>query len=108
MWLFHFPTMEGVGGVSYGYGPSIANLANDKPVKPVKSAFVTYTWVIWSGKRGFIRSDRPLRGQVVGPDQNYFPSPDEVFVNFPATGFVLLLPVTELEVIPLKVEDSEP
>ncbi|MGH3798883.1 MAG: hypothetical protein ACRDTD_01900 [Pseudonocardiaceae bacterium] len=60
--------------------------------KPAKSAFVTGTSVIYKARDG-----RLVRGQVVGPDQDYFPSPAEVFVSFPSTGFTLLLPVTALE-----------
>lgn len=43
-------------------------------------------------------------GEVVGPDQTYFPSPAEVFVAFPQTGFTLLLPVGELEIVPSGTE----
>ncbi len=60
--------------------------------KPAKSAFVTGTRVIYKTRDG-----RGVCGQVVGPDQDYFPSPAEVFVWFPSTGFALLLPVTALE-----------
>ncbi|HEU0088222.1 MAG TPA: hypothetical protein VFQ77_11345 [Pseudonocardiaceae bacterium] len=58
----------------------------------MNSAFITYTWVVYKAPDG-----RRLRGQVVGPDQKYFPSPSSVFVSFPSTGFVWLVPVTELE-----------
>ncbi|HEU0088009.1 MAG TPA: hypothetical protein VFQ77_10220 [Pseudonocardiaceae bacterium] len=87
--------------MTYGHAGNLANLPNGKPGK---SAFVTGTWVIWSGKQSWLPSDRPLRGQVVGPDQDYFPSPDEVFVSLPQTGLTLLLPVTELKVIFPQVE----
>lgn len=73
--------------MGYGHGPGIVN------GKPPKSAFVTGTLVIYTTRDG-----RKVRGQVVGPDQDYFPSPDEVFVSFPSTGFTLLLPVTDLEI----------
>lgn len=56
----------------------------------MNSAFVTYTWVVYKAPDG-----QRLRGQVVGPDQKYSPSP--VFVSFPSTVFVWLVPVTELE-----------
>lgn len=76
--------------MTYGHGSSIFNKFNGKPAK---SAFVMGTRVIyetWSGKRA--------PGQAVGPDQDYFPSPNSVFVSFPLTGFTHLLPVTDLEV----------
>lgn len=60
----------------------------------LKSAFVTGTRVIYNTSDG-----RQVRGQVVGPDQTYFPSPIEVFVSFPSTGLTLLVPVTKLEVV---------
>jgi hypothetical protein len=92
--------------MSYGHVHNLANLPNGNPGK---SEFVTGTWVIWSGKKSWLPSDRPLRGQVVGPDQDYFPSPSSVFVSFPETGFALLLYVTELKVIsPPKAEGSTP
>ncbi|MGH4016517.1 MAG: hypothetical protein ACRDSL_21815 [Pseudonocardiaceae bacterium] len=59
-----------------------------------KSEFVTGTRVVYTTRDG-----RKVRGQVVGPDQDYFPSPVEVFVSFPHTGFTLLVPVTQLEVV---------
>lgn len=75
--------------MGYEHGMSLSNDSNDKPPK---SEFVTGTWVIYKAPGG-----RRVRGQVVGPDQDYFPSPLSVFVSFPSTGFTLLLPVTALE-----------
>ncbi|MCA1601118.1 MAG: hypothetical protein LC776_05580 [Acidobacteria bacterium] len=57
-----------------------------------KSAFVTGTLVYYITPDG-----RGVLGTVVGPDQNYFPSPSEVFVSFPSTGFTHLLPVEDLK-----------
>lgn len=73
--------------MGYGHGFSLSGGSDGK-----KSEFTTYTWVRYTTKDG-----RKLRGQVVGPDQNFFPSPANVFVSFPSTGFTHLLPVTELE-----------
>jgi hypothetical protein len=47
--------------------------------------------VIYTAKNG-----QRLHGEVVGPDQRYFPSPREVFVSLPTTGFTLLIPITKL------------
>ncbi|HEX2297630.1 MAG TPA: hypothetical protein VHH34_03775, partial [Pseudonocardiaceae bacterium] len=58
-----------------------------------KSAFVNGAHVIVPTKDGW-----GLLGQIVGPDQGYFPSPHEVFVSFPQTGFTLLVPVAALEI----------
>lgn len=80
--------MDGAADVSYGHG---LNIANQPHGKPAKSAFVTDTWVIYTTPDG-----RRLRGQVVGPDQDHFPSPESVFVSFPSTGFTKLLYVTDL------------
>lgn len=76
--------------MSYGYGPSIFGQPHGKPVK---SAFATGTHVIYKA-----RSGQRAQGQVVGPDQDYFPSPAEVFVSFTSSGFTHLLPVGDLEV----------
>jgi len=46
---------------------------------------------------------RRLYCEVVGPDQAYFPSPRSVFVSFPATGFMKLLYVTDLEIVKCRV-----
>lgn len=78
--------------MSYGHGLSISN---EPSRKPAKSAFVTYTWVTYTTPDG-----RTLRGQVVGPDQDYFPSPAAVFVSFPSTGFTRLLEVADLAIAP--------
>ena len=59
----------------------------------MKSVLVTGTWVRYTTPDG-----RCLRGQVVGPDQDFFPCPAEVFVSLPATGFTRLVPVTDLTV----------
>ena len=75
--------------VSYGHGPSISS----QPNKPAKSAFVMGTYVIYTTDNG-----RRVPGLVVGPDQDYFPSPPAVFVSFPSNGLTHLLPVTDLEV----------
>jgi len=74
--------------MSYGDGPNIADGG------PRKSAFVIDTYVIYTTPDG-----RWLRGQVVGPDQDYFPSPESVFVSFSSTGFTELLYVTDLEIV---------
>ena len=76
--------------MTYGHGLSISGLPQGKPVK---SAFITGTRVIYQTQSG-----RRVPGQVVGPDQYYFPSPSEVFVSFPSSGFTHLLPVGDLEV----------
>ncbi|MCA1675300.1 MAG: hypothetical protein LC799_24965 [Actinobacteria bacterium] len=73
--------------MGYGHGLSLSGGSHGK-----RSEFTTYTWVRYTTQDG-----RMLRGQVVGPDQNFFPSPDNVFVSFPSTGFTHLVPVTELE-----------
>lgn len=70
-----------------------ASIDNQPTSRPLKSAFVIGTRVIYTTRNG-----RRLLGEIVGPDQDFFPSPDEVFVSFPVTGFTLLLPVTELEI----------
>ena len=57
-------------------------------------AFVTGTRVLYRTRDG-----RQAPGTLVGPDQNYFPSPAEVFVSFPASGFTRLLPVSDLTVL---------
>ncbi len=56
-----------------------------------KSEFLTGTYVIYKTRDG-----RRVQGQIVGPDQNYFPSPLAVFVSFPS-GFTHLLGVEDLE-----------
>ena len=76
--------------MSYGHGLSISGEPHGKPAE---SAFVTGTPVIYQ-----TRSGRRVPGQVVGPDQDYFPSPAEVFVSFPSSGFTHLLPIGDLEV----------
>ncbi len=43
------------------------------------------------------RDGRRVRGQAVGPGQDYFPSPLSVFVSFPSTGFTYLLDVADVE-----------
>jgi len=58
----------------------------------LKSAFVTGTRVVYTTRDG-----RRVCGEVVGPDQDYFPSPISVFVSLPSTGFTLLLAVERLE-----------
>lgn len=70
----------------------MAHSLNPTPGDLPKSEFVTGTYVIYKTRDG-----RRLRGQVVGPDQNYFPSPLSVFVSFPSTGFTNLLDVEDLE-----------
>lgn len=75
--------------MGYGHGLSLPNGSHGNPPR---SEFVTGTWVIYKTRDG-----RRVPGQVVGPDQDYFPAPDEVFVSLPSTGFTLLLPVTALE-----------
>ena len=57
-----------------------------------KSAFVTGTRVVYKTRDG-----RRVPGTVMGPDQNYFPSPIEVFVSFPSSGLTHLVPVGDLE-----------
>lgn len=83
------------GEMSYGHGPSIANLPAGKPPK---SAFMAGTHVVFTTGDG-----RRLYCEVVGPDQAYFPSPRSVFVSFPATGFMKLLYVTDLEIVKCRV-----
>lgn len=61
----------------------------------MKTAFVAPTRVQYTTSDG-----RYLRGEVVGPDQKYFPSPGEVFVSLAATGRTCLLPVTDLTIDP--------
>lgn len=65
---------------------------NPTPGVQPKSEFLTGTWVIYKTSDG-----RRMRGQVSGPDQNFFPSPLSVFVSFPSTGFTHLLDVNDLE-----------
>lgn len=88
VWLI---TAEG-GDSEMSYGHSLS-IANGRGGKPAESAFVIGTHVIYK-----TRSGRRVPGQVVGPDQDYFPSPDEIFVSFPSTGLTHLLPVADLEV----------
>lgn len=76
--------------MSYGHGLSIFGRPHGKPPK---AAFVTGTLVIYKTRNG-----RRVPGQVVGPDQDYTPSPVDVFVWFPSSGFTHLLPVVDLEV----------
>lgn len=71
--------------MSYGHGPNLGTAP--------KSAFVMGTHVIYKTPNG-----RRVPGTVVGPDQNYFPSPAHVFVSFPSSRFTHLLPVSDLEV----------
>lgn len=68
--------------MSHGHGTGVDN-------QPAKPAFVKGTHVMFIAGNG---------RRLIGPDQDFFPSPDEVFVSFPATGFTVLLPVTDLEV----------
>ncbi|MGH3906194.1 MAG: hypothetical protein ACRDTE_18730 [Pseudonocardiaceae bacterium] len=75
--------------MTYGHGLSISDQPHGNPAK---SAFVTGTRVIYK-----TRSGRRVPGQVVGPDQDYFSSPADVFVSFPSSGFTHLLPVGDLE-----------
>lgn len=84
--------------MSYGHGAGI-----DKPAgKLAKSAFVMGTRVMFTAGDG-----RRLLGEIAGPDQGFFPSPDEVFVAFPVTGCTRLLPVTDLEVaLPTTADDD--
>jgi hypothetical protein len=76
--------------MSYGHGLSISGQPHGKAAK---SAFVAGTCVIYQTGNG-----RRVPGQVVGPDQDFFPSPVEVFVRFPSSGFTHLLPVGDLQV----------
>lgn len=76
--------------MTYGHGLSISDQPHGKPAK---SDFVTGTRVIYK-----TRSGRRVPGQIVGPDQDYIPSPADVFVSFPSSGFTHLLPVSDLEV----------
>ena len=69
----------------------MAHSLNPTPGDLPKSEFLTGTWVIYKAPDG-----RRVRGQVVGPDQDYFPSPLAVFVSFPS-GFTHLLDVEYLE-----------
>lgn len=80
----------GRAGMGYGHGLRLSGLDGE----PKKSPFVTGEWVTYTTHTG-----RRVRGQVVGPDQEYFPSPDSVFVSFPASGFTHLLPVADLELV---------
>lgn len=76
--------------ISDGHGASTGNQPHRQAPK---SAFVTGTCVMFTtGNR------RQFPGEIVGPDQDYYPSPDEVLVSFPVTGCTLLLPVTDLEI----------
>lgn len=85
--------------MSYGHGASIDHRPTG--MSP-KSAYVTGTRVLFTTGNG-----RRLLGEIAGPDQNFFPSPDEVFVSFPATGFTRLLPVTDLEIALSNIEGAE-
>jgi len=76
--------------MSYGHGPSMATKHHGKTAQ---STFVMGTHVIYKTPSG-----RRVPGQIIGPDQNYFPSPDDVFVSFLSTGFTHLLPVADLEI----------
>ena len=71
----------------------MAHSLNPTPGDLPKSEFLTGRWVIYK-----TRSGRRVRGQIVGPDQNYFPSPLSVFVRFPSTGFTDLVDVERLVV----------
>lgn len=82
--------------MGYEHGYNIVN--SQRP----KSAFVTGTHVSYATRDG-----RKVSGQIVGPDQDYFPSPAEVFVSFPSTGFTLLVPVDDLETASRKAEGTE-
>lgn len=70
--------------MSYGHGPNMGPAS--------QSVFVMGARVIYNTPSG-----RRVPGTVVGPDQNYFPSPAHVFVSFPSSGFTDLLPVGDLE-----------
>lgn len=85
--------------MSYGNG---ADIDKQSAGKFAKSDFVTGTRVMFTTVKG-----RRLLGEIAGPDQDFFPSPDEVFVSFPATGFTRLLPVTDLEIALPKTADDE-
>lgn len=83
----------------YGHG---AGIDQQSAGKLTRSVFVTGTRVMFTAGNG-----RRLLGEIVGPDQDFFPSPDEVFVSFPATGFTRLLPVADLEVaLPATADDD--
>ena len=70
--------------MGYGHGPNLLTTA--------KPAFVTETRVVYQTRDG-----RWVPGIVMGPDQDYFPSPAEVFVSFPCTGLTRQVPVGDLE-----------
>jgi hypothetical protein len=70
--------------MGHSFNPSDGDLS--------KSKLLTGTYVIYKTRDG-----RRVRGQVVGPDQDYFPSPLSVFVSFPSTSFTHLLDVEDLE-----------
>jgi len=75
--------------MGYGHGLSLSSGSDGKPSK---SEFTMGTHVVYKTRTG-----RRMAGQVVGPDQDYFPPPTFVFVSFPSTGFTHLLPVADLE-----------
>lgn len=77
--------------MSYGHDLRISDPGTGKPTK---SVFVPGTRVVYDTSNG-----RCVQGQVVGPDQDYFPSPVQVFVAFPARGFTHLVPVDDLKVM---------
>jgi hypothetical protein len=74
-----------------GYGHGL--ILNGSGDGPKKSEFIAGVWVSCVTKGG-----RRVCGQVVGPDQNHFPSPLSVFVSFPS-GFTHLLNVKDLELV---------
>lgn len=77
--------------MNYGHG---SNIASGRNGKPNKSAFVMGARVIYKTSSG-----RAVSGHVVGPDQDYFRSPENIFVSFPSTGFTRLLSVGDLEIV---------
>lgn len=64
---------------------------NTAPFLPVP-VLLTGTRVVYR-----TRDERRVPGTVVGPDQDFFPSPVEVFVSFPSSGLTRLLPISDLE-----------
>ena len=72
-------------------GTAVAHSLNPTPGDLQKSEFLPGRYITYKAGKPEER-----RGQIVGPDQKYFPSPLSVFVAFPS-GFTHLLDVEKLE-----------
>ena len=70
----------------------MAQSLNQTPDDLPQSEFLAGRYVTYKRADGY-----RVCGQIVGPDQTYFPSPLSVFVSFPSTGFTHLLDIELLE-----------